>query len=137
MDFYDLLHVREWVAIGYAHGSHESRLVLVQKIHGDRPVTVLRLLVRFGANDERCRCHKLAFVMLSGSATCICGVSVFANKALGIRVVHCFHESAFSFWRHRRFTDSQGIVDAAKQPGQVHVADFVGLDAQVGAVDAE
>src|SRR5256885_7833605 len=44
-DFHDLLHVREWVTIGYAHGSHESRLVLVQKIHGDRPVTVLRLLV--------------------------------------------------------------------------------------------
>ena len=40
--------------------------------------------------------------------------------------MHGFHKVAFGFWRHGRFTDAKGLVDAAKEPGQVDIADFVG-----------
>src|SRR5258708_25544886 len=100
-------------------------------------MAVVRLLVGFRANDEGCRSDKLTLEMLSRSATCVRGISVFANKTLGIRVVHCFHEGAFGFQRHGGFTNSKGVVDAAKEPGQMYVANFVGLDAKVGVVLAE
>ena len=101
----------------------------------ERAVTLL--CAGFRANDEGCRGDKLALVMLSRSATRIGGVPVFANEAFGIRVVHRFYEGAFGFRCHSRFADTQCLVDAAKQPGQVYVTDFVGLDAQVGVVHAE
>ena len=43
------------------------------------------------------------------------GVSVFANEAFGIRVVHRFHESAFCFRGHDRFTDAKGGTLFGKQ----------------------
>ncbi len=100
-------------------------------------MAVVRLLVGFRANDEGCRSDKLTLEMLSRSATRVRGISVFANKTLGIRVVHRFHEGAFGFQRHGGFTNSKGVVDAAKEPGQMYVANFVGLDAKVGVVLAE
>jgi hypothetical protein len=100
-------------------------------------MAIVHLLAGFRANDEGCRRDKLAFEVLSGSATGIGRVSVFANETLGIRIVHCLDEGAFGFWRHGRFTDAKGLMDAAKKPGQVHVADFVGLDAKVDVVHSQ
>src|SRR4029077_5298984 len=115
-----------WVAVGHSHRAHEARLLAVQKIHADGAMAVVRLLVGLGANDEGCCGDKLTLEMLSRSASRIGSVPVLANEALGIRVVHGYHKGAFGFWRHGRFTDAQGLVDAAKEPGQVNIAGFVG-----------
>src|SRR5712664_812334 len=100
-------------------------------------MAVVRLFVGLRANNEGCRSDKLTFEMLSRSASRIGSVPILANEALGIRVVHGFHKGAFGFWRHGRFTDAQGLVDAAKEPGQMDIADFVGFGAKVGVVHTE
>jgi len=48
-------------------------------------MAVIRLFVGLRANDEGRRGDKLTLVVLSRSPTRVGGVSVFADKALGIR----------------------------------------------------
>ena len=123
--FDNLLHARERITVRDSHRPHETRLIAVQEVQGDGTMAVRRFLVRFWANDEGCRSDKLAFVVLSRSASRINRVPIFANEPFGIHVVHRFDESAFGFQRHGRFADSQCLVDAAKEPRQVHITDFV------------
>jgi len=77
---------------------------------------------------------KLAFEMLSGSSACVRGVAVLADKPFGVCAVHLFHEVALSFRCHGCFADSQHVANSAKVLGQVHIADFVWLNAQVRVV---
>src|SRR5258708_39858373 len=75
--------------------------------------------------------------MLSSSSARVYGVTVLAYKPFGICVVHLFHEVALSFGSHGCFADSQHVANFAKVLGQVHIADFVWLNAQVCVVNAQ
>jgi hypothetical protein len=136
-DLDNLLDAREWITVRHSDGSHESWALAVQEIQGDGTMAITRFLVRFRANDEGCRSDKLAFEVLSGSPSRIGGVPIFANEAFGIRVVHRFDEGAFVFRCHGRLADPQCLVDTTKEARQVYLADFVGLDAQVGVIHAQ
>src|SRR5467141_3596906 len=99
-------------------------------------MSVIRLLLGLGANDEGCGDDELALVVLSGSSARIRGVAILADKPFGVRAVHLFHEVALSLRCHGCFADSQHLANSAKVLSQMYVTDFVWLNAQVRVVDA-
>ncbi len=100
-------------------------------------MAVICLLVGFRTNDKGRRCDKLALEVLSRSSARVCGVAVLAYEPFGICVVHLLHEVSLRLRCHGCFADSQNVAESAEVLGQVHIADFVRLDAQVRAVHAE
>src|SRR5437660_12487709 len=90
----NLPFLRQSIAVGHSHCPHESLPSVVQEKHGDGAVSVIRLLLELGANDEGCRYDELAFEMLSCSSARVYCVAVLAYKPFGVRAVHLFHEVA-------------------------------------------
>src|SRR5882762_1489765 len=125
------------IAVGHSHCPHESLPSVIQEIHGDGAVSVIRLLLGLGANDEGCRGDELTFEVLSRSSARVRGVAVLTDKSFGVRAVHLFHEVALGLRCHGCFADSQHVANAAKVLCQVPVTDFVWLNAQVRVVHAE
>src|SRR5712664_3500704 len=100
-------------------------------------VSVIRLLLGLGANDEGCRDDELAFEMLSCSSARVHGVAVLAHKPFGVRAVHLLHEVALSIGSDSCFADSKHVTNSAEVLRPNHITDFVWLDAQVGPVHAK
>src|ERR1700735_5418072 len=92
--FDNLSFVRKQVTIGHTYRAHKTLLVAVREIHGDGAMAVIRLFLGLRADKERCRSHELALIVLPGSPARIRSVPVLANEPFGVRIVHCFHESA-------------------------------------------
>src|SRR5215475_1161673 len=82
--------------------SHESLPIFIQEIHGDGAVSVIRLLLGFGADDEGCGDDEFAFEMLSCSSARVHGVAVLADKPFGVRAMHLFHEVVHELTNLRR-----------------------------------
>src|SRR5258708_24612448 len=129
--------LRKPIAVGHSYCPHESLLSVIQEIHGDGAVSVIRLLLGLGANDEGCCDDELTFEVLSRSSARVCGVAILAYESFGVRAVHLFHEVALRLRRHGCFSDSQHVADSSEVLGQVHITDFVWLDTQVRFVHAE
>src|SRR5882762_5618544 len=125
------------IAVGHSHCPHESPPSVIQEIHGDGAVSVIRLLLGLGANDEGCCDDELTFEVLSRSSGRVCGVAILAYESFGVRAVYLFHEVALGLRCHGCFADSQNVADSAKVLGQVDIADFVWLNAQIRFVHAE
>ena len=85
--FHDFPVFRKPVAFGNANGAHESFPSTVQGVDGDGAVALCGLLVRLGADDERCGRHELALEMLAGAPARVDGVPVLANESFGANFV--------------------------------------------------
>src|SRR5881392_3998075 len=51
------------------------------------------------------------------------------TQPFGVRAVHLFHEVALGLRCHGCFADSQHVANSAEVLSQVHITDFVWLDA--------